>query len=163
MSVSSVRFTCPGCREDNAVALEVPTKEIHCEHCNIRLNVTLDAVVESRLVRCLVCPSTELFVRKNFPQRLGVGIVVVGFAISCWTWYHHMVVATFAVLMATALIDVVLYALVGEVLECYRCHAQYSGIAGSDEHEGFNLEIHEKHRQQLARLSATAAQVKNSS
>ena len=36
------------------------------------------AIEDSRLSRCLVCPSVDLFVRKDFPQRLGVGLVAVG-------------------------------------------------------------------------------------
>ena len=49
-----------------------------------------------RLVRCLVCPSADLFLRKDFPQRLGVGIVVVGLLASCVTWGMREMVATFA-------------------------------------------------------------------
>ena len=156
MTNKVVRFTCPQCRVLNSHEFDQSTTELSCHSCQTRVKVTEDALEDSGLVQCLVCPSTELFVRKNFPQRLGVTIVVLGFALSCWAWYHHMVVATFAILMATALIDVLLFAFVGEILECYRCHAQYVGITGMDAHEGFDLEIHEKHRQQMARLSMAA-------
>ena len=56
------------------------------------------------------------------------------------------------ILFATALIDVVLYVVMGNVLECYRCHAQYRGLPSLEGHEGFNLEVHERYRQQAARL-----------
>ena len=102
--------------------------------------------------RCLVCPSTELFVRKDFPQRLGVAIVIAGFALSCVFWAYDEVIVTFAVLFATALIDVVLYLTMGNVLECYRCHAQYRGLPEFDDYEQFDLEAYEKHRQQSLRL-----------
>ena len=98
------------------------------------------------LQKCIACPSTELFVRKNFPQRLGVMIVAIGFGISCVTWYYHMIIATFAVLFLTALLDVVLYLIVGELVECYRCHAQYRGLTDVTKHGAFDLEVHERIR-----------------
>jgi hypothetical protein len=93
-----------------------------------------------------------LFVRKDFSQRLGVAIVVAGFLISSVFWYYRMPLWTYGVLFATALIDVVLYLTVGNVLQCYRCHAQYRGLPGLEHHQPFNLETHEKHRQQRIRL-----------
>lgn len=102
--------------------------------------------------RCLACPSTELFIRKDFPQQLGVGIVVIGFTASSIAWYFHRILTTYGILFATALIDVVLYVVMGNVLECYRCHAQYRGLPSLEGHEGFNLEVHERYRQQAARL-----------
>jgi hypothetical protein len=104
-----------------------------------------------------VCPSSELFARKDFPQRLGVGIVVVGFAASCVTWGMRLLVPTFAILFATALIDVLLYLLMPECLTCYRCGARYRGDGVTDDHGGFDLETHEKHRQGLARARELAA------
>ena len=100
----------------------------------------------------MACPSTELFVRKDFPQRLGVTIVAIGIIASCWFWYHHNVLATLGVLLLTALIDAVLYLTMGNVLECYRCHAQYRGLPGFDDYDQFDLEAYEKHRQQALRL-----------
>jgi hypothetical protein len=102
--------------------------------------------------RCLVCPSTDLFLRKDFPQRLGVGIVTVGILASCITWAMSEIVATFAILFATALVDVVLYLVVPDALMCYRCGAMYRQASGTG-HEPFNLETHERYRQQAARMA----------
>ena len=92
--------------------------------------------------------------RKDFPQQLGVGIVITGFVASTVAWYYHRVLLSFGVLFATALIDVILYVVMGNVLECYRCHAQYRGLASLEGHAGFDLEIHEKYRQQAARMKS---------
>ncbi len=91
--------------------------------------------------------------RKDFPQGLGVTIVTVGLAASCVPWYFHNWYGTFALLFATALLDVVLYLVMGDMLQCYRCHAQYREAPGLDKHEAFRLETHERHRQQRARLA----------
>ena len=42
--------------------------------------------------------------------------------------------------------------LVGDALMCYRCQAQYRGVAEMDSHGAFDLETHERHRQLNARL-----------
>ncbi len=156
-----IQFHCPQCKVTRFQSFDAQTTSLTCGECDSTLKTTENAVEGQHLNRCLVCPSTELFVRKNFPQRVGVAIVVIGFALSCWTWYQHMVITTFAILFATALIDVTLFAFVGELLECYRCHAQYFGVDNTAAHKGFDLEVHEKHRQQLARLAMAQQQTQH--
>jgi hypothetical protein len=149
----NVTFRCPHCDQIERVEFPPAAREIACPACSARWNVPPGAVRDNQLWQCLVCPSTELFVRKDFSQKLGVAIVVVGFVVSSIFWYYRMPLWTYGVLFATALIDVVLYLTVGNVLHCYRCQAQYRGIPGLENHEPFDLETHEKHRQQLIRLS----------
>ena len=110
------------------------------------------AVADKRITRCLVCPSTELFVRKDFPQRLGVGLVILGFSASSFAWAYYQVLLTFAILFVTALVDLVLYVLMGQSLMCYRCGAQYREVSRDGRHGAFDLETHERHRQLTARL-----------
>jgi len=148
----NVAFRCPHCHEISLAEFAAGTETISCAHCQQHWQ-TGGAVQNDKLLRCLVCPSTELFVRKDFSQSLGIAIVVAGIVISSIFWAYHKPYWTYAVLFATALIDVVLYFAVGNVLQCYRCQAQYRGIAGLEDHAGFNLETHEKHRQQKIRLA----------
>jgi hypothetical protein len=112
------------------------------------------ALDSDRLDRCLVCPSSDLFVRKDFPQRLGVAIVVGGFLASSIAWYFHMVLTTFGILFASAFLDVCLYLVMGNVLECYRCHAQYRDVAQLETHPAFDLETHERYRQAAQRAAS---------
>jgi hypothetical protein len=86
-----------------------------------------------------------------------VAIVAVGFVISSVFWFYRMPLWTYGTLFATALIDVALYLTVGNVLQCYQCQAQYRGLKSLDDHEGFDLETHEKHRQQQIRLARAGA------
>ena len=146
----NVTFSCPQC--DRCARVESPDDvQLTCPHCAGRLSLPDGALVDGQVRRCLVCPNTELFVRKDFPQRLGVAIVVLGCVLSCVTWYAHMVKETFGILFSTALVDVVLYTLMGNVLTCYRCQAEYREVEGLDRHEAFNLETYERYRQQAAR------------
>lgn len=149
----NVTFSCPSCQQTTRAAFAPADEQLRCGACGQAIQVPGDALVDGELRRCLVCPSTDLFVRKDFPQRLGVTIVVIGFAISCITWAYFLPVATFAVLFATALIDLALYVLVGDALSCYRCDAIYRGFGGHERHGSFSLETHERHRQHAARLA----------
>ena len=44
-----------------------------------------------------------------------------------------------------------LYLLVRDAIVCYRCGAHYRGYDDDDSHTPFNLEIHERYRQEAAR------------
>jgi len=147
-----ITYLCDSCGGTEQQAFEPDTAELQCTNCQTTLIVMKDAIAGQHVERCMACPSTELFVRKDFPQRLGVTIVGIGLGLSCIAWAYHAIIPTFAILFATALLDLALYMFMGDVLECYRCHAQYRGIANLEDHEAFDLEVHEKYRQQQARL-----------
>lgn len=148
----NITFACPACDQAARLPLSVETEKLVCPHCQETIRIPAGAVHDRGLSRCVVCPSTDLFVRKDFPQRVGVGLVAVGILGSSVAWYYGNVTLTFAVLFATALADLVLYLVVGDALMCYRCHAQYRQVLGLQEHGPFDLETHERHRQSVARL-----------
>ncbi len=148
----NIVFRCPHCDQTNQVEFGPETSNVVCPSCQ-QTWPTAGVVQNETLARCLVCPSTELFIRKDFSQSLGIVIVVAGIIVSSIFWAYYMPYWTYAVLFATALIDVVLYFAVGNLLQCYRCQAQYRGVPGLENHAGFDLETHEKHRQQKIRLA----------
>ncbi|MFO0422466.1 MAG: hypothetical protein ACK52C_02290 [Planctomycetia bacterium] len=150
-----ITYACPAC--DTTVALDglESRPQLECTACQATIDGPADGIAAGtppKLRRCLVCPSTELFARKDFPQRLGLWIVVAGLGASCVAWAWRELMLTFAILFGTALIDVVLYLFMPECLSCYRCGARYRGEGIPGNFGGFDLETHEKHRQQLARM-----------
>ena len=165
-----ITYACPACDATVSLGDAESLRSLDCPACGAAVGPPADGLAwvaadggpagpgtgRLRLRRCLVCPSTELFARKDFPQRLGVGIVVVGFVASCITWSQYLLVPTFAILFGTALLDVLLYLFMPECLTCYRCAARYRGDGVTADHAGFDLETHEKHRQQRARLAGSA-------
>lgn len=150
----NVTFCCPRCDESVRVDTTPGAAALDCPKCKQSLPLPAQAFDGMQLKRCLICPSTDLFVRKDFPQRIGVGIVAVGILASCVTWGMSLLIPTFAILFATALIDVVLYLIVPDALMCYRCGATYRLAEGHSDHGPFNLETHERHRQQAARMAS---------
>jgi hypothetical protein len=148
----NITYNCPTCHRTTRAHIEATTPDVECTHCKQQINVPEGSITGRLIHRCIVCPSTELFARKDFPQRLGVALVVVGFVGSSIAWFNYQVVLSFGILFVTALIDLVLYIVMGESLTCYRCHAQYRGFEEIERHGGFDLETHERYRQMAARL-----------
>lgn len=148
----NVTYRCAGCEKTVRANFDDDSTTIACVECRQEIQIPEGAVSNGQLSRCLVCPSVDLFARKDFPQRLGVALVVVGFVASSIAWANYQVLLSFAILFATALIDLVLYILMGESLTCYRCHAQYRGAEEIEKHGAFDLETHERYRQMAARL-----------
>jgi len=148
----NVTYNCPECQRTVRVVVSGDLASVVCPHCAQAVKIPPNAIAGGRINRCLVCPSTELYARKDFPQRLGVGLVVLGFIGSSIAWANYQVLWSFAILFGTALVDLVLYVVMGESLTCYRCHAQYRGFEEIERHGGFDLETHERYRQMAARI-----------
>lgn len=159
----NITYSCPGCERTTRADFSDETLEITCLFCAHEVVLPEDAISSGDIRRCLVCPSHELYKRKNFPQRIGVSITIVGFVLSCIPWYYHMWYATFAILFATALLDAALYLFTNDLLQCYRCHAQYREVAIVADHHDFDLEVHEKYRQEVARLKQHESQTQRES
>ncbi len=149
----NVTFSCPRCQQSARSEVNPSDTSLHCSACDQEIAIGHDAFDGDQVRRCLVCPSTDLFVRKDFPQRIGVGIVALGIVGSSIAWGYTYTVATFAILFATALVDVLLYLIVPDALMCYRCGATYRSVHGMERHGAFNLETHERYRQQAARMA----------
>lgn len=150
--VMNVTYNCPGCGHSVRQPISADVSALDCPHCSQQLAAPTGAIEDARISRCVVCPSRDLFARKDFPQRLGVALVVLGFVGSSIAWANYHVLWSFAILFGTALIDLVLYIVMGESLTCYRCGAQYRGFEEIERHGGFDLETHERYRQMAARL-----------
>jgi hypothetical protein len=96
---------------------------------------------------CPKCGCTDLFVRKDFPQKLGLAIVVVAaltfLALASRPRYFYLGAL---VLVVAAFVDAIIYLMVGKVTVCYRCRAEFRDVPINSEHEGFELAIAEKYR-----------------
>ena len=101
----------------------------------------------SLLKTCPECGCRDLFVRKDFPQKVGLAVVVVaalGFVVLSarrTTMYLGVLV-----LLAAFVVDAVLYLFVPKVTVCYRCRGEFRGVPVNPEHEGFELAVAEKYR-----------------
>lgn len=150
----NVAFHCRECEQPVRLDVSPETSELRCPACSHSSPIPPeDFGSQGNLQACLVCGCRELFIRKDFPQRLGIAIVVCGLLCSSVALAFHLRFLSYAILFATALIDLVLYYTVKNMLQCYRCEALYRGQSGLEAFEPFNLETHEKFRQQSIRLA----------
>lgn len=152
----NITFACPSCQSATRSDFD-GANPLACPSCGLEIKTPARAVEGNQVRQCLVCPSTDLYMRKDFPQRLGVLLVAVGIVGSSIAWNFGHIYWTFGILFATALADVLLYALVGEALMCYRCGAQYRGVDNMESHGGFDLETHERYRQLAARMGSSGS------
>jgi hypothetical protein len=146
-------YSCPGCGAVGYLAHVETAGEAACRHCGVARPLKSEAIGQSGLEACPCCATTDLYIQKDFPQGLGLFIVVVGFAISTIFWYYEMPMPAYAVLLASALIDMALYYTVPDVTICYRCLCQIRG-AGSNtagRFPAFDLAIGERYRQERLR------------
>jgi hypothetical protein len=99
------------------------------------------------LSECPQCGCKDLFIRKDFPQKLGLSIVVIaGVAfLALAASRNHFYLGVY-VLLAAAVIDALLYWFVPRITVCYRCRAEFRDVRVNPEHEGFELAIGEKYR-----------------
>lgn len=152
----NVTFACPECDTTSRVPL-LGTDRVSCSACEWSRPLDSRVADTQGVEQCVVCGCQELFLRKNFSQRLGVTIVVLAAVASSITWAYHLQYVTYGILFAAALLDLVLYFCVGNLLQCYRCHAEYRGLAGLESGEPFSLETHERYRQQAIRTAEAQA------
>ena len=97
---------------------------------------------------CPHCGCRDLFIRKDFPQKLGLAIVVVAavafLVLAASRQSFHLGVI---VLLVAMLIDAVLYWFVPRMTVCYKCRSEFRDVPINPEHAGFELAVGEKYRQ----------------
>ena len=104
--------------------------------------------------RCLVCDCGDLWRQKDFSPRVGLTMVGLGILLSTIAWARMEPLWAIGTLMAFALLDLMLYVLMSDVLVCYRCGARHRHAHLAEDHPRFNLETHERYRQESLRLQA---------
>src|SRR3954447_14558907 len=89
------------------------------------------------LTACPSCGCRDLFVRKDFPQKLGLGIVAAaGAAFLVLAARPRTFYVGAWVLLAAAVVDALLYTFVPRVTVCYRCRGEFRDIPVNPRHEG---------------------------
>ena len=143
---SIIHFQCRACENELAV-LPSLTERVRCPHCNADVDLFMnDAIVDQGIVTtCVSCGHDTLYVQKDFNRQAGMVVVGLGIAVSIFFFARSQPIWAMAALGATALVDFLVYFLIGEVTVCYSCHAVYRGFKRNPEHEPFDLKRLEKY------------------
>lgn len=148
-------FECPRCQHSNRSPDLGNTPELTCSSCG--WNKPLKASESGESPReCLRCGNSDLWRQKNFPQWAGLTCVAVGAVASSIAWGYHRPVWALGILMGFALLDMILYVTMPDVLVCYRCRTKHHQ-ADFSAHGTFNLELAERYRQERIRKERTEA------
>jgi hypothetical protein len=147
-------FSCPNCAATGRVGSVDAASEAACLHCGKVRPLRPEAIGQRGLEACPWCSTGDLYVQKDFPQGLGLFIILVGFAISTVFWYYEMPIPAYLVLVASVLLDYVLYHTVGDVTICYRCLSQVRGSGANPDSrfKPFDLAVGERYRQERLRI-----------
>ncbi|MFM1801224.1 MAG: hypothetical protein RJA81_576 [Planctomycetota bacterium] len=148
-------FECSQCNAVNRVPDAQNCTQFKCQFCQAVREAKPHSITEEGLVHCPYCGTEKLYIQKDFPQGLGLTIVIAGFAWATYHWYMIQPIAAYSVLLGSALVDLILWKKVPDVVICYRCLSQ---MRGSDTKPlgrflPFNLEVGETFRQERIRAA----------
>jgi hypothetical protein len=120
---------------------------VRCASCGESQEIRVpQSLLETRSVAtCAACGHSDFYIQKDFNRQTGVVIVAIGVIASTWFFSRREPFYAMLSLVVTALIDLLIYSLVGSVTVCYACHAVYRGFDRNPEHEPFDLKKLEKY------------------
>ena len=115
----SIEWRCPECEQPGLQDLD-ETSALDCTHCDHAqpydaAALADDGTVGDPLTACVVCGYERLFAQKDFNRKIGLVIVIIGAALSPWTYGLS--------LLAFMGFDYALYRFVPEITVCYGCDA----------------------------------------
>ena len=143
---------CPACGNQNRSQVDQTTEHIQCSHCEWSRPIGSVDLTDEKPEKCVACGCDDLWRQKDFPPQIGLPIVGLGALLSTWAWADRRPVWAIGILMGFALFDLILYALMKDVLVCYRCGARHRHMTVGEAHPRFHLEKAERYRQEEMRL-----------
>ena len=132
-----IAFRCPACGGEATAGLDGLGR---CSGCGRETTLAVSASLSGERVvdRCAACDGAQLYVQRDFNQKVGLVIVVIGAALAPFTPYYSS-------LFVAALVDAALYAVLPEITICYRCLAHFRGFKRNPRHEAFDLHVAEQY------------------
>ena len=137
MKPPEIAFACPSCGREACAGLDERSR---CAACGKESALALSPSLrdERRVDVCPACGGKQFYVQRDFNQRAGLAIVVLGALLAPFTPYYSS-------LLVAGAIDAVLYAVLPEITVCYRCQAHFRGFRRNPAHQAFDLHIAEQY------------------
>jgi hypothetical protein len=132
-----IAFACPACGRETTCGAEGRGT---CAACLRETTLDVSGLLGDppHVEHCPACAGRQLYVQRDFNQKVGLGIVVAGALLVPFTPFYSS-------LFAAAIVDAILYAMVPEITVCYRCHAHFRGFARNPGHQPFDLHLAEQY------------------
>lgn len=134
-----VESVCGECLKRTPLPLSGADK-LRCRRCGGEREVRPSATLLERKVVdvCALCGCGYLYVEKDFPAWMGLGVMIAGVAGFLLLAERNIALAL-GVLMGVAALDGLLYRFVPFRTVCYRCLATYRGAVRNPEHRTYEL------------------------
>ncbi len=143
----SFDWRCDACERPNQHDFDpaATAAELVCANCSHQQLVVAGGFDASGTLRdplevCLACGSDKLYSQKDFNRKLGLAIVIVGAALSPWTYGLSLV--------AFMGLDYGLYRFVPEVTVCYACDGIHRGFEHNPVHRAHDPLLAERFRRE---------------
>jgi len=149
-------FLCPICEQQTQCECDDRTATLQCGHCDWKRPIPEDAISRGAIQTCVACGCEDLWKQRDFPLWLGISIVAFATILSTIAVALYENTWALGILMAFGLLDYVFYAIMPDVLVCYRCRARYRHSADENAIPRFNHETAERYRQEELRLGQSA-------
>ena len=133
-----VRTQCRACGLPYRSRIDPSISDLLCPGCGT--SVTLDHsgwtdADPPRVGSCPICQCRHLYRQRDFNRILGCGLVVLGAALTPWTYGLSLI--------ALSLVDLWLYRRLPEAVVCYRCDTVYRDARPGPRQGAFELLKHD--------------------
>jgi hypothetical protein len=130
---------CKDC--DARLEGDLASPELRCPGCSksYRLEPTEAIKQGTKVDRCALCGYERFHLRKEFPRRLGLAIVL-GAAVLCFVPNLFPPGLFFMPLIIASVVDLGLYQVLPWKTVCYVCETEYRGVTPDPAHGPYDLE-----------------------
>jgi hypothetical protein len=143
-------LACPGCGRAAEVADLAAAEALSCP-CGWSAPRRAGALrADGRPVLCPLCGDPRLFVQKDFSRKVGIGLLVAGFALAVLLGVLVGPWGFFGALGASVALDTLLWLVAGNVVICHWCGTHLRG--GPEDYPEFDLAVHDlvRHQREVA-------------
>jgi len=140
----SIEWRCPTCERPGLQELDAMST-LDCDHCDHAQPYDAAALAESGkiaepLLACVACGYERLFAQKDFNRKIGLVIVLIGAALSPWTYGLS--------LLAFMGFDYALYRFVPEITVCYGCDAIHRNFEHNPLHKAHDPLLADRYKRE---------------
>ncbi len=137
----NIKFQCPKCQTELRQDSIENAEQLVCPRCKKTIQLKHFPEADPKELRqCPVCEAAHLYIQKDFPKKIGIGIVTIAGIITI-LWDHRYYIA----LILTAIIDFLIYQKCPNLTKCYHCQSEYRNYIHIDR-DGFDLNLHERYK-----------------
>lgn len=135
-----ITASCPTCSSLQTMEFLGAQSVCKCSGCagDLLPHATPGFLENKSLTQCPLCGAAHLYRRKDFNQKLGIGLIVLGVALAYFTYGISLLLVT--------LIDFFLFKRIKEVGVCYQCGALFRQSSLIASLEPFNLQLFDYYR-----------------